>query len=31
MDMGLYWVRDRINTKQYIVYWKPEIESKGDY
>ena len=31
MDMRFYWVRDRINQRQFIVYWQPGVENKGDY
>jgi hypothetical protein len=31
MDMRFYWVRDRIEQKQYIIYWEPGIENLVDY
>ena len=30
MDMGFYWIRDRINQNQFIIYWKPKIGNKVD-
>jgi hypothetical protein len=31
MDMRFYWVRDRIEQKQYRVYWEPGGENLADY
>ena len=31
MDMRFYWVQDRIQQKQFKVYWKPGKENYGDY
>ena len=31
MDMRFYWVVDRINQGQFIVYWKPGTTNLGDY
>ena len=31
MDIRFYWVRDRVNQDQFIVYWRPEADNLGDY
>jgi len=31
IDMRFYWLRDRINQKQFLIYWKPGKENKADY
>jgi hypothetical protein len=31
MDMRFYWVRDRVQQGQFIIYWKPGTENKGDF
>ena len=31
MDMRFYWIRDRVQQKQFNVYWKPGKENYGDY
>ena len=31
MDMWFYWVRDRINQGEFIVYWRPGVNNLGDY
>jgi hypothetical protein len=31
MDMRFYWVRYRIEQKQYRVYWEPGGENLADY
>jgi hypothetical protein len=31
MDMRFYWVQDRCNQNQFIVYWKPGKVNLGDY
>jgi hypothetical protein len=30
-DMRFYWLKDRINQKQFHVYWKPGNENLADY
>ena len=31
MDMRFYWVRDRVQQGQFIIYWKPGTENRGDF
>ena len=31
MDMRFYWVRDRVQQGQLIVYWGPGAENKGNF
>ena len=31
IDMRFYWVRDRVRQGQFLIYWKPGKENKGDY
>ena len=31
IDMRFYWVQDRVNQKQFHVYWKPGKENLADY
>ena len=31
MDMRFYWVTDRINQGQFLVYWRPGKTNLGDY
>ena len=31
MDMRFYWVRDRVQQGQFIIYWKPGTDNKGDF
>jgi len=31
MDMRYYWIRDRVQQQQFIVYWRPGIENLADY
>ena len=31
MDMRLYWIRDRSNQDQFIIYWKLGSINRGDY
>ena len=31
MDMRFYWIRDRINQRQFNIYWKPGSTNRGDY
>ena len=31
MDMIFYWVRDRVNQGQFIIYWRPGVTNLGDY
>ena len=31
MDIRFYWIRDRRNQKQFIIYWKPGSTNRGDY
>ena len=31
MDMRFYWIQDRVNQKQFDVYWRPGNTNKGDY
>ena len=31
MDMRFYWVKDRVNQKQFSVSWKPGSNNLADY
>ena len=31
IDMRLYWVRDRVNQNQFMIYWRPGANNVGDY
>ena len=31
IDMSFYWVRDRVNQGQFIIYWRPGVTNLGDY
>ena len=31
MDMRFYWVRDRVNQGQFVIYWKPGTHNRGDF
>jgi hypothetical protein len=31
MDMRFYWIRDRVQQQQVIVYWRPGTENLADY
>jgi hypothetical protein len=31
MEMRFYWIRDRVNQGQFLVYWRPGDNNKGDY
>ena len=31
MDMRFYWVQDRIEQKQFLVYWRKGAENLADY
>ena len=31
MDMRFYWVRDRVQQGQFIIYWKPGSENRGEF
>jgi hypothetical protein len=31
MDMRFYWIRDRVQQQQFIVYWRPGTENLADY
>ena len=31
MDMRFYWIQDRVDQKQYLVYWAPGTVNLGDY
>ena len=31
MDMRFYWVQDRIEQKQFLVYWRQGAENLADY
>lgn len=31
MDMRFYWVRDRVNQGQFVVYWKPGTQNRRDF
>ena len=30
-DMRLYWLQDRVNNKEFKIYWSPGTNNKGDY
>ena len=29
--MRFYWVRDRVNQNQFMIYWRPGANNVGDY
>ena len=31
IDMRFYWVRDRVNQNQFMIYWRPGENNVGDY
>ena len=31
IDMRFYWVRDRVNQNQFMIYWRPGANNVGDY
>ena len=31
IDMIFYWVRDRVNQNQLMIYWRPGANNVGDY
>ena len=31
MDMRFFWIRDRVNQGQFLVYWGPGKDNLGDY
>jgi hypothetical protein len=31
IDMRFYWLRDRINQNQFVVFWKKGTKNMGDY
>ena len=31
IDMRFYWVRDRVNQNQFMIYWRPGSNNVGDY
>ena len=31
MDMRFYWIKDRVQQKQFIIYWAPGAENLADY
>ena len=31
IDMKFYWVRDRFNQNQFMIYWRPGANNVGDY
>ena len=31
IDMRFYWVRDRVNQNQFMIYWIPGANNLGDY
>jgi hypothetical protein len=31
IDMRFYWIKDRVQQKQFLVYWRPGPENLGDY
>jgi hypothetical protein len=31
MDMRFYWIRDRVQQGQFIIYWRPGTENLADY
>ena len=30
-DMRFYWLQDRLNKKQFLIYWKPGKQDLADY
>ena len=31
IDMRFYWIRDRFNQNQLMIYWRPGANNVGDY
>ena len=31
MDMRFYWIKDRVQQKQFHIYWKPGKYNKANY
>jgi hypothetical protein len=31
MDMRYHWIRDRVTQKQFLIFWQPGKDNKGDY
>ena len=31
MDMRFYWIKDRVEQGQFLIYWRPGSENLGDY
>jgi hypothetical protein len=31
IDMCFYWVKDRVEQKQFIIYWRPGLTNLADY
>jgi hypothetical protein len=31
IDMRFYWVKDRVEQKQFIIYWRPGLTNLADY
>ena len=31
IDMRFYWVKDRVNQNQFLIYWRPGDNNVGDY
>ena len=31
MDMRFYWVKNRVNQNQFLIYWRPGTNNVGDY
>jgi hypothetical protein len=31
IDMRLYWIKDRVHQKQFLIYWRPGPKNLGDY
>ena len=31
MDMNFHWVKDRVNNKEFLVYWRPGPTNLGEY
>jgi hypothetical protein len=31
IDMRFYWVKDRVEQKQFIIYWRPGLTNLVDY
>ena len=31
MEMRFYWIQDKCNEGQFVIYWKPGINNLGDY